>query len=119
MLFDKSFEDGEYEGLGILPGQVVRFEVPADCKVPHMGWNEARIKKQAPILEGIQEGSHFYFVHSYHVVPKDWEVVAIEADYPDPFCAMVWRDNLYATQFHPEKSQADGLRVLQNFAKLG
>ena len=119
LLFDKSYEDGEYEGLGILPGQVVRFKVPAECKVPHMGWNEARIKKQAPILEWIQEGSHFYFVHSYHVVPQDWEVVAIEADYPDPFCAMVWRDNLYATQFHPEKSQADGLRVLQNFAKLG
>ncbi len=119
LLFDVSYEDGEHEGLGIVPGQVVRFQVPAEFKVPHMGWNQARIVRRPPLLEGISEGTYFYFVHSYFVVPEDREVVAIEADYPDPFCAMIWRDNLFATQFHPEKSQADGLRILKNFAELG
>ena len=118
LLFDISYEDGEYEGLGILSGKVVRFEVPPEYKVPHMGWNQAKIARRAPILDGIDEGSHFYFVHSYYVVPTESEVVAIEAEYPEPFCAMVWRDNLFATQFHPEKSQANGLRLLKNFAEL-
>ena len=118
LLFDVSYEDGEYEGLGILSGEVVRFKVPPEYKVPHMGWNQAKIVRRAPILAGIEEGSHFYFVHSYYVVPKDQDLVAIESDYPDPFCAMVWRDNLFATQFHPEKSQANGLQLLKNFATL-
>ncbi|MCA9119857.1 MAG: imidazole glycerol phosphate synthase subunit HisH [Planctomycetaceae bacterium] len=118
LLFDVSYEDGEYEGLGIVSGEVVRFNVPPEFKVPHMGWNQAKIVRRAPILEGIGEGSHFYFVHSYYVVPQDRALVAIEAAYPDPFCAMLWRDNLFATQFHPEKSQADGLRLLKNFAEL-
>lgn len=118
LLFDVSYEDGEHEGLGIVPGKAVRFEVPPEFKVPHMGWNEARIVRSLPILEGIEEGSHFYFVHSYHVVPDDPEVVAIEADYHRPFCAMICRDNLIATQFHPEKSQAKGLHLLRNFAQL-
>ena len=118
LLFDVSYEDGEFEGLGILSGEVVRFKVPPEYKVPHMGWNQAKITRRAPILNGIEEGSHFYFVHSYYVVPKDRELVAIEAEYPDPFCAMVWRDNLFATQFHPEKSQANGLHLLKNFAEL-
>jgi glutamine amidotransferase len=83
-----------------------------------MGWNQAKIVRRAPILDGIEEGAHFYFVHSYYVVPTDRDLVAIEAEYPDPFCAMVWRDNLFATQFHPEKSQANGLRLLKNFAEL-
>jgi len=118
LLFDVSYEDGEYEGLGVLPGEVVRFRVPPEYKVPHMGWNQVRIIQPAPLLEGITQGAHFYFVHSYHVVPADREVIALEADYPEPFCAAVWRDNLFATQFHPEKSQADGLRLLRNFAEL-
>ncbi len=118
LLFDVSYEDGEYEGLGVLKGKVVRFEVPREFKVPHMGWNQALIRRRAPILEGIAEGTHFYFVHSYYVVPEDTEVIAIEADYHRPFCAMVWRDNLFATQFHPEKSQAQGLRMLKNFVAL-
>jgi glutamine amidotransferase len=119
LLFDVSYEDGEYEGLGIVPGEVVRFEVPAEFKVPHMGWNQARMVRRPPILEGLGDGTHFYFVHSYYVVPRDEGVVAVEVDYFRPFCAMVWRENLYATQFHPEKSQADGLRILKNFAELG
>lgn len=118
LLFDVSYEDGEYEGIGVLPGEVVRFNVPPQFKVPHMGWNEAIIRNTNPLLEGIADGTHFYFVHSYHVVPADREVVAIEADYHKPFCAMVSRNNLFATQFHPEKSQRDGLHLLQNFANL-
>jgi glutamine amidotransferase len=118
LLFDVSYEGGEFEGLGILPGKVVRFDLPAEYKVPHMGWNQARIRQPAPILEGIPDGTHFYFVHSYYVVPEDPQLVAIEVDYPRPFCAMVWRDNLYATQFHPEKSQRQGLELLRNFAAL-
>jgi glutamine amidotransferase len=118
LLFDVSYEGGEFEGLGVVPGKVVRFEVPKGYKVPHMGWNEAKILKQCPLLDGIEEGTHFYFVHSYYVVPNDHDVVAIEADYPDPFCAMIWKDNLYATQFHPEKSQEKGLRMLKNFAEV-
>ncbi len=118
MLFDRSFEDGEYEGLGILPGEVRRFEIPPEYKVPHMGWNRVQFKRRPPILEGLESDPHFYFVHSYYVVPSDEAVVAGEASYPDPFCAMIWRDNLYATQFHPEKSQANGLQVLKNFAEL-
>ena len=119
LLFDVGYEGGEYEGLGILRGKVVRFDVPHEFKVPHMGWNEARIVRRAPILDGLADGCHFYFVHSYYVVPEDAGVVAIETTYHQPFCAMVWRDRLYATQFHPEKSQADGLKLLRNFAVSG
>ena len=118
LLFDVSYEGGQYEGLGVLPGEVVRFDVPPEFKVPHMGWNSAHICRPAPILRGIDEGTYFYFVHSYYVVPKQHEVVAIETDYHQPFCAMIWRDNLFATQFHPEKSQRHGLQILQNFAEL-
>ncbi|MBX3432941.1 MAG: imidazole glycerol phosphate synthase subunit HisH [Pirellulales bacterium] len=118
MLFDVGYEDGEHEGLGVLPGEVRRFDVPSEFKVPHMGWNRVRYTRQPPIFAGIPDQSHFYFVHSYYVVPRDEEVMAGTADYPDPFCAMIWRDNLFATQFHPEKSQAAGLAVLKNFAEL-
>lgn len=119
LLFDVSYEGGEHQGLGILPGKVVRFELPANLKVPHMGWNEAMIRRPAPILRDIEEGTHFYFVHSYYAVPDDPDVVAIEADYGGAFCAMVCRDHLFATQFHPEKSQQHGLKILRNFAELG
>ena len=118
LLFERSYENGEHAGLGVLKGEVVRFELPPEYSVPHMGWNEAIIRRRPPILEGIEEGTHFYFVHSYYVVPEDDEVIAVEADYDKPFCAMVWRDNLFATQFHPEKSQSQGLKVLKNFAEL-
>jgi imidazole glycerol-phosphate synthase subunit HisH len=118
LLFDVGYEGGEYQGLGILPGKVVRFELPETYKVPHMGWNQALIRHRAPVLSGIDEGTHFYFVHSYYAVPDDSDVVAIEAEYAQPFCAMIWRDNLFATQFHPEKSQQQGLKLLRNFAEL-
>ena len=83
-----------------------------------MGCNQARIRRPAPILKDIEEGSYFYFVHSYYVEPAEDQVVAIETDYHRPFCAMIWRERLFATQFHPEKSQQLGLRVLKNFAEL-
>lgn len=118
LLFDVGYEDGTHEGLGILRGEVRRFEVPPEFKVPHMGWNQGRIVRRSPVLEGIADMSHFYFVHSYYVAPEDSSLTSIETDYHRPFCAAVWRDNLFATQFHPEKSQADGLRLLKNFAEL-
>ncbi len=118
LLFERSYEDGDHEGLGILPGEVRQFKVPAELKVPHMGWNQVYSQTPSPIFHGIEDGSHFYFVHSYYVVPTDKCMVAGETAYPDPFCSMIWRDNLYATQFHPEKSQSAGLQVLQNFAEL-
>ncbi len=118
LLFERSFEGGEHRGLGVLAGEVRRFDVPAPLKVPHMGWNELQLKKPAPILEGVNAGDHLYFVHSYYVAPKEPEVVAVEADYGGPFCAMVWRGQLFATQFHPEKSQQVGLQILKNFSQL-
>ena len=118
LLFDVSYEDGEHQGLGVIAGEVVRFQVPPPNKVPHMGWNQIIIRQPSPLLDGIEAGTHFYFVHSYHVVPKDNSVVALEAEYDQPFCAAVARGNLFATQFHPEKSQSEGLKLLKNFASL-
>jgi glutamine amidotransferase len=118
LLFDVGYEGGEFEGLGVLRGKVVRFDLPREFKVPHMGWNRGAIRSRAPVLEGLADGTFFYFVHSYYVVPDDATLVSIEADYGRPFCAAVWQGNLFATQFHPEKSQADGLRLLKNFAEL-
>ena len=118
LLFDVSYENGRHEGLGVLRGECVRFDLPKEYAVPHMGWNQLDIRRPAPLLRGLAEGAYVYFVHSYYVVPKDAEVIAAETDYGGPFCAMVWRDNVFATQFHPEKSQAEGLKMLRNFAEL-
>lgn len=118
LLFDVGYEDGEHEGLGIVPGEVVRFQVPDQYKVPHMGWNQIRQARPIPLLAGLPDEAFMYFVHSYYVVPRQADVIATETDYPTPFTSMIWRDNLYATQFHPEKSQADGLQILRNFAEL-
>jgi glutamine amidotransferase len=118
LLFDVGHEGGRHEGLGVLPGEVVRFEVPAEYKVPHMGWNELKFERRAPIFAGLEPGTYCYFVHSYYVVPQDPNVVATVTPYPAPFCSSIWRGNLFATQFHPEKSQAQGLRILKNFAEL-
>lgn len=118
LLFEVSYEGGRHQGLGILAGEVVRFDLPRQYKVPHMGWNELLIRRRAPILEGVADGAHMYFVHSFYVVPRDPGVIATETDYHKPFTSMVWRDRLFATQFHPEKSQAEGLKILRNFAAL-
>jgi glutamine amidotransferase len=118
LLFDVGYEGGRYEGLGVLRGEVVRFDLPAKYKVPHMGWNALDIRRRPPVLAGLETGTYAYFVHSYYVVPHDADVIAVETDYGGPFCSMIWRDNIFATQFHPEKSQSDGLRILKNFAEF-
>ncbi len=118
LLFDVSEEDGLHEGLGLLPGRVVRFISAPGLKIPHMGWNTLRIKREAPILKGLPSDPAVYFVHSYHAVAGRPEDVAAESDYPGPFPAVVWRENLMACQFHPEKSQRVGLAMYANFAAL-
>ncbi|MEO1528783.1 MAG: imidazole glycerol phosphate synthase subunit HisH [Planctomycetota bacterium] len=118
LLFDQGYEHGTHQGLGILPGEVVRFELPAEFKVPHMGWNTVKQTAPSPILNDVVDGAHFYFVHSFYVVPADTSVTSLTCDYGLEFCAMVTRDNLFATQFHPEKSQANGLRLLGAFHQL-
>ncbi|MCA9262597.1 MAG: imidazole glycerol phosphate synthase subunit HisH [Planctomycetales bacterium] len=119
LLFETGYEGGTHRGLGILPGKVVRFELPAAMKVPHMGWNQIQIRRPAPILQQIPNEADVYFVHSYYVVPDEPEVIATETEYGFPFCSMIWRDNVFATQFHPEKSQKIGLAILAGFAQLG
>lgn len=118
LLFDVSLEGGRHEGLGVIPGEVVRFRVPTEFKVPHMGWNELEVLRRPPLLEGVPDNTHVYFVHSYYVAPRDRDVIATETTYHAPFTSMIWRGNVMATQFHPEKSQELGLRMLKNFAEL-
>ncbi len=120
MLFDVGYEDGEHAGLGILPGQCVRFDVDQTMrlKVPHMGWNQLDVRRHSPILKGLPDAAGVYFVHGYHVTPGDDAVVATTTDYGRPFVSSIWRDNVVATQFHPEKSQKVGLQILSNFAAL-
>jgi glutamine amidotransferase len=120
MLFDVGYEDGEHAGLGVLRGKCVRFDVDERLalKVPHMGWNQLDVKRRAPIFRDLPEGAGVYFVHSYHVVPEDESVIATTTDYGRPFVSSIWRDNVMATQFHPEKSQAVGLKILENFARV-
>ncbi len=119
LLFDQGYEHGTHEGLGILAGEVVKFDLPPTYKVPHMGWNtitkHGKLPSSNPVLDAVDDGTHFYFVHSYYVRPADPSVVAMTCDYGGEFCAAVQRDNIFATQFHPEKSQADGLKLLAGF----
>jgi imidazole glycerol-phosphate synthase subunit HisH len=118
LLFDWSEEDGRHEGLGLLPGRVVRFATAPGLKIPHMGWNTLRVLRPVPLLSGIGPDPSVYFVHSYHAVADRPDDVAAEADHPNPFAALVWRENLMACQFHPEKSQGVGLTMYANFAAL-
>jgi glutamine amidotransferase len=120
MLFDVGYEDGEHQGLGVLRGKCVRFDVDTQMalKVPHMGWNQLTIVNRSPVLRDLPDGANVYFVHGYHVVPEDPTVIATTTDYGRPFVSSVWRDNLMATQFHPEKSQKVGLKILENFARM-
>ena len=117
LLFDWSEEDGRHEGLGLLPGKVVRFEHKPGLKIPHMGWNTLKALRPAPLLEGIGPEPSVYFVHSYHAEADNPADVAATSDHGGPFTAMVWRDNLCACQFHPEKSQKVGLAMYANFAR--
>lgn len=120
MLFDRSAE-GDTAGLGVLKGQVVRFDPagagagPGRLKVPHMGWNQVLQTKPHPIWAGIDQDDYFYFVHSYYVVPADSSIEAGRTPYGLGFTSAVAHDNIFATQFHPEKSAASGLRLYENF----
>jgi glutamine amidotransferase len=130
LLFDGSEEDaptagGLVEGLGLLPGSVVRFSNDAPdgqrLKVPHMGWNTITWQRDDPLLRGLSQGDAVYFVHCYYVKPQEGGsrvLMSATADYGRPFCATVWEGNVWATQFHPEKSQTVGLKILANFASL-
>jgi glutamine amidotransferase len=123
LLFSDSVEFGLYSGLNVIPGHVLRFPdqmtvAGEKLKVPQMGWNQLRFKRRPPAFGGIEDGSNVYFVHSYYVKPDDSGVIATTTDYGIEFCSSVWKDNVVATQFHPEKSQAIGLRILKNFAEL-
>lgn len=123
LLFDVSYEDGEHKGMGLLPGKVVRFAMdPAvtgqKLSIPHMGWNQIHWTKECPLLNGIDNGAHVYFAHSYHVVPLDDSITITTTDYGYEYTSSVWKDNIFATQFHPEKSQLVGLKLLENFVKL-
>ena len=143
LLFTRSYEDGVHEGLDIVPGEVVMFdadrlnmdntggqkevtgplgELPVvnsqKLKIPHMGWNTIQEKKEVPVLKGLPVDPYMYFVHSYFVVPDRDEVVAAETEYGVPFVSMISIDNIFAMQFHPEKSQQYGLAILKNFGEL-
>ena len=118
LLFDVSYEDGEWPGLGIVPGKVVRFQDQPDLKIPHMGWNQSQMTGEPALFANIPRDAHFYFVHSYHVVPTDRSVVIAESEHGERFVAAIGRGNLWATQFHPEKSQKHGLQLLSNFASM-
>ena len=119
LLFEESTEGGSNKGLGILRGDVGRFSASGTMKVPHMGWNQAEIKnKDCPLFRGIENNAFFYFVHSYYVKPLDKEIIAASTDYGCEFTSMVWKDNIYAVQYHPEKSQEIGLKFLKNFMDL-
>ncbi|MBF7096111.1 imidazole glycerol phosphate synthase subunit HisH [Alkalibacter mobilis] len=116
LLFEKSHEDGEWEGLGLLKGEIVKFK--EGLKVPHMGWNELHINKVHPLVKNINEGEYVYFVHSYHLDPKFFEDVLLYTDYGVRVPAVVCRDNIIGMQFHPEKSSTTGIKLLENFKEL-
>ena len=118
LLFSESEEFGQQKGLDLFAGKVVGFHPNRDLKVPHMGWNRIEKKKETPFLEGLSSGDHVYFVHSFHVVPEDSSVVATTTEYGAPFVSSIATENLFACQFHPEKSQELGLRVLANFGRF-
>jgi len=123
LLFSESEEFGLHKGLGVIPGRVVRFpegmqEQGEKLPVPHMGWNQITLQAETPLFNGISDGSNVYFVHSYYVKPNDLSVVAATCSYGLEFCAAIRKDNVMATQFHPEKSQGIGLQMLKNFAEM-
>lgn len=122
LMFDKSYENGEFIGLGLMPGEIVKFrEDLADqtgrLKIPHMGWNNLEIEKTAPLFEGLKQGSSVYFVHSYYL-QTDADIVSSYVTYGDRIAVSAQKDNVYATQFHPEKSGEIGLKILKNFGGL-
>ena len=117
ILFSKSEEFGSHKGLDLIRGNVVKFKPDPEHKVPHMGWNTIEKKREVPMLQGVEDGDFFYFVHSYFVVPEEAQVISTFTTYGNPFVSSISKENLFATQFHPEKSQQKGLRLLENFVK--
>jgi glutamine amidotransferase len=120
LLFTESEEFGLSKGLNIIKGRVVRFKGPefSELKVPHMGWNSISVKRRAPVLLDIPDKSYVYFVHSFYVVPEDVSIVSTTTPYGIEFVSSIWKDNIFAAQFHPEKSQALGLSILKRFGDL-
>ena len=117
LLFTESEEFGVHHGLDILSGRVVRFRsTDATMKIPHMGWNQIQFASPMPILKGIPGGSYLYFVHSFYVKPDDRAIIGTTTDYGTSFASGIWKDNLFACQFHPEKSQRWGIQILKNFS---
>jgi glutamine amidotransferase len=115
VLFSESEEFGPHKGLDIIQGAVRRFEGGQALKVPHMGWNQVHVQRACPLFDGVADGSDWYFVHSYFVDPSDKQLAATMTTYGIPFVSSVWKDNIVACQFHPEKSQTVGLRLIKNF----
>ena len=120
LLFTESEEFGLSKGLDIIKGRVVRFKGPEfkDLKIPHMGWNSLAVKRRPPAMQDVPDGSNVYFVHSFHVVPEDKNVIATTTPYGIEFVSSIWKDNILAVQFHPEKSQALGLSILKRFGEM-
>ena len=118
LLFSESEEFGKQKGLDLFAGKVVGFHAEENLKVPHMGWNRIEKKKESPFLEGIVSGDYVYFVHSFYVVPDESSIVATKTDYGNSFVSSIATDRLFACQFHPEKSQELGLRILANFGRF-
>lgn len=118
LLFDWSDELGLHAGLGVLSGKVVKLQDAPDLKIPHMGWSALEFPRESRLFQGVENGASVYFVHSYHAVADDESVIAARSTHGAPFVAAVERENVMATQFHPEKSSAVGLQILNNFGKL-
>jgi imidazole glycerol-phosphate synthase subunit HisH len=120
LLFTESEEFGLSKGLDIIKGRVIRFKGVEfrDLKIPHMGWNSASIERRPPAMADVPDNSYFYFVHSFHVVPEDKGVIATTTNYGIDFVSSIWKDNIFAVQFHPEKSQALGLSILKRFGEM-
>ena len=117
LLFESSTEMGQHTGLGVFRGHVRRFD-ESELKVPHIGWNQIHLRKPDPLLDGVADGSFAYFVHSYYVVPEDPDIILATTDYGVDFASIIGRDHVWGIQFHPEKSQEVGLRILKNFARI-
>lgn len=121
LLFEESEEAPGVKGLAVFKGNATKFQASRGFKVPQIGWNELNITaqgKKCPFLKGIENGTFVYFVHSYYVEPEDKKITAATSDYKKKFTACVWKDNVFACQFHPEKSQKAGLKILENFCNL-
>ena len=118
ILFTESEEFGNTRGLDIFKGKVVYFSKESGLKIPHMGWNSVKIRKAAPHLKDIPDNSYFYFVHSCYVIPDDKDIIATTTEYGEEFTSSIWKENVFACQFHPEKSQRLGLNILKNFKEV-